>query len=188
MGIVRFKYCRMWAWQLSDYPQSVLQNGLGRYVCQLQRLTLHFCKVAEHSRGMRQFIENDLLDFANKNPGTVVYLHPHRWNAPFLQGEYLNGRKCTVKTSKFDRSEIQKWIEYLRTRSGQPIVRHEQHNRTETPSIQGIWNPFVNSPTEMNITQFPNETLGACNTDEMTATEILMKISKENKKNVKILQ
>lgn len=37
----------------SNFLKSVLQNGAGRYVCQLQRLTLCFCKSDAGSRGMR---------------------------------------------------------------------------------------------------------------------------------------
>lgn len=37
----------------SGFVKSVLQNGVGRYVCQLQRLTLVFCKSSADSRGLR---------------------------------------------------------------------------------------------------------------------------------------
>jgi len=37
----------------SGFPRAPLQNGLGRYVCQLQRITLKFCKNNGSSRGMR---------------------------------------------------------------------------------------------------------------------------------------
>lgn len=65
------------AWRLRDYPRSVLQNGAGgRYVCQLQRLTVKFCKTSENSNGVRHFITDNLMDFAKANPGIVVYLQP----------------------------------------------------------------------------------------------------------------
>jgi large subunit ribosomal protein L43 len=56
----------------SGFPRAPLQNGLGRYVCQLQRVTIKFCKEHGASAGVRDFIENDLLDFANNYPGVVV--------------------------------------------------------------------------------------------------------------------
>lgn len=37
----------------SGFPRAPLQNGVGRYVCQLQRITLKFCKNNGSSRGMR---------------------------------------------------------------------------------------------------------------------------------------
>ena len=37
----------------SGFVKSVLNNGIGRYVCQLQRITLTFCKSSGSSRGLR---------------------------------------------------------------------------------------------------------------------------------------
>ena len=37
----------------SNFIKSVLQNGVGRYVCQLQRITLKFCKSSGNSKGLR---------------------------------------------------------------------------------------------------------------------------------------
>jgi large subunit ribosomal protein L43 len=56
----------------------------------LQRLTFKFCKEHPNRRGVREFIETDLIEFANKNPGVVVYLEPKRHRLPKLVGEYCN--------------------------------------------------------------------------------------------------
>lgn len=37
----------------SMYPKAPLRNGVGRYVCQLQRITLKFCKTHGGSKGIR---------------------------------------------------------------------------------------------------------------------------------------
>ena len=42
----------------SAFIKTVLHNGVGRYVCQLSRLTFKFCKRRGDSRGVR------LLPFA----------------------------------------------------------------------------------------------------------------------------
>lgn len=36
----------------------------------------------------RDFIENQLLDFAKANPGIVVYVKPRRHRTPVMVGEY----------------------------------------------------------------------------------------------------
>jgi hypothetical protein len=36
----------------------------------------------------REFIEKDLLDFAQKYPGIVVYVKPRRHHTPYLSAEY----------------------------------------------------------------------------------------------------
>lgn len=37
----------------TGYPKAPLQNGLGRYVCQLKRVVIKFCKTSGDSRGVR---------------------------------------------------------------------------------------------------------------------------------------
>lgn len=81
--------------QPAEYINTNLENGLGRYVCQLQRVTFKFCKEHPASRGIREFIENDLVDFAKKNPGTVVYLQPRRHRKPKVFAEYRKNKKKT---------------------------------------------------------------------------------------------
>lgn len=36
----------------------------------------------------RQFLENDLIDFAKDNPGVVVYVKPRRHRSPVIKAEY----------------------------------------------------------------------------------------------------
>lgn len=72
----------------SGFIRAPLQNGLGRYIGQLQRITLKFCKNNGSSKGMRDFIENDLVDFAKANPGVVVYVKPRRHRTAVVVAEY----------------------------------------------------------------------------------------------------
>lgn len=72
----------------SGFIRAPLQNGLGRYIGQLQRITVKFCKNNGSSKGMRDFIENSLVDFAKANPGVVVYVKPRRHRTPVIVAEY----------------------------------------------------------------------------------------------------
>ena len=65
-----------------------LSLGIGRYVCQLKRLTFKFCKSRPDSGGVRDFIEKDIVDFAKSNPAVTVYVKPRRHRAPLLVAEY----------------------------------------------------------------------------------------------------
>jgi hypothetical protein len=38
----------------------------------------------------REFIENDLVNFARANPGIVVYLQPKRHRLPKIDAEYCS--------------------------------------------------------------------------------------------------
>ncbi|XP_071491556.1 large ribosomal subunit protein mL43-like [Diadema antillarum] len=140
----------------SAFLKSVLQNGVGRYICQLQRLTFQFSKVHGTSRGVRDFLEEDIIDFARKNPQIVLYVTPHnKFSSPRVVAEFLNGQKRSVQLSKLDRDEVAKQVELLRTQSGNDVVRIRKPIHTDFPSIQGTWHPFANKQTDLNVTQFP---------------------------------
>lgn len=166
----------------AGFPRVPLANGVGRWVCQLQRLTFKFCKSLACSRGMREYLEFDLVDFAKKNPGVVVYVKPRRHRAPNLTAEYLNGEKQIVSTTNFTHDEVKKWVTLMYTQSGREDMRFRKLWRTNHPSIQGPWNPFVNKHPELNIAQFPNEELSKPIFIEKTATEKLLEIFEEQKK------
>lgn len=168
------------AHKASGYIKTTLNNGVGRYVCQLQRLTLKFCKTHGSSRGIREYIEKELVDFARQNPGIVVYLKPRRHRDPVVVAEYLNGERDTMRVADQSSAELVKWIEYLRTRSGMPIVRLRKFAHTDHPSIQGFWTPFTNRPTELNLEEFPSERLSKFVSVLPTATEQLQQLARDS--------
>merc|ERR1712179_516233 len=77
-------------WITANAP---LRNGIGRYIPQLARVTIKFCKSSGSSNGVRQFIQQDVVQLAKKNPSFVVYLKPRRFRSPVLVAEYLNGER-----------------------------------------------------------------------------------------------
>ncbi|CAB1312010.1 unnamed protein product [Coregonus sp. 'balchen'] len=103
----------------SRFLQSVLQNGVGRYVCQLKRISLIFSKNGQSSLGAR---------------------------IPKIVAEYLNGNvkeeAITSKTSQ----QIAELITKLTNQSGLDIIRIRKPIHTDSPSIQGQWHPFTNRP------------------------------------------
>ncbi|XP_031616012.1 39S ribosomal protein L43, mitochondrial [Oreochromis aureus] len=130
----------------SRFLRSVLQNGVGRYVCQLKRISIIFSKKAQSSLGARDFIEEGVVDYANKNPGTVVYVSPQPCRVPKIVAEYLNGNvreeTITSKTSQ----QISELLTKLTNQSGLEIIRIRKPIHTDSPSIQGLWHPFTNRP------------------------------------------
>ncbi|KAJ1140810.1 hypothetical protein NDU88_007148 [Pleurodeles waltl] len=138
----------------SRFLQSVLQNGVGRYICQLKRLTLVFSKDARNSRGAREFIEENVVDFAKLNPGIVMYVTPQKCSHPKLIAEYLNGAvKEELITSK-SAEEIVQLVQKMANQSGLDIIRIRKMYHTDSPSIQGQWHPFINKPTHLNVKAF----------------------------------
>ncbi|RWS26222.1 39S ribosomal protein L43-like protein [Leptotrombidium deliense] len=176
---VRDNYYNLDSFGISRYQRSGFindnyYNGVGRYVCQLARLTLKFCKYGQWSKGVRDFIETDVVDYSRSNPGVAVYLKPRRFKSPVMVTEYLNGNAHWMSLTKMSSKEIKAWIGYFTARSGDPVMRYRRPIRTEWPSVQGPWNPFLNMPTKLNISEFPNEERSKFIPEKKSATEQLI--------------
>nr|CAG4641280.1 EOG090X0FS9 [Eulimnadia texana] len=163
----------------SGFLRTPSNNGLGRYVCQLQRITFKFCKNHGSSQGVRDFIESNLLPFAKENPGTVVYLKPRRHRSPIMVAEYLNGEKEQISCHNLPKEEVQQWLGYLRTRSGVPVMRFRKTQHTDYPTVQGVWTPFTHQPPEINTKTLPDPELSRPLNLPSTATEQLVEIFKQ---------
>ncbi|XP_005303530.1 large ribosomal subunit protein mL43 [Chrysemys picta bellii] len=135
----------------SRFLGSVLRNGLGRYVCQLQRLSLAFSPVGQTSRGARGYIEEKVLDFAKQNPGIVVYVTPQKCRTPTVVAEYLNGAVREEIIADKTVAEITQLVQKLANQSGLEIIRIRKPFHTDNPSIQGQWHPFTNKPSTLPI-------------------------------------
>ncbi|XP_050814208.1 39S ribosomal protein L43, mitochondrial [Gopherus flavomarginatus] len=135
----------------SRYLSSVLRNGLGRYVCQLQRLSLVFSPGGQTSRGARGYIEEKVLDFAKQNPGIVVYVTPQKCRSPTVVAEYLNGAVREEIVADKTVAEITQLVQKLANQSGLEIIRIRKPFHTDNPSIQGQWHPFTNKPSALPI-------------------------------------
>ncbi|KPP74127.1 39S ribosomal protein L43, mitochondrial-like [Scleropages formosus] len=109
----------------SRFLQSVLRNGVGRYL---------------------EFVENGVVDFARKNPAVVVYVSAQSVQTPKVVAEYLNGTVKEENINKKSPEEIGALLKKLSDQSGLDIIRIRKPFHTDSPSIQGQWHPFVNRP------------------------------------------
>nr|XP_057934252.1 39S ribosomal protein L43, mitochondrial [Doryrhamphus excisus] len=128
----------------SRFLKSVLQNGVGRYVCQLKRISIVFSKTGQSSLGVRDFIEDGVVDYAKNNPGTVVYVSPQHCAKPTIVAEYLNGTVREEAVASKTSSQISEVLTKLTNQSGLDIIRIRKPFHTDNPSIQGLWHPFTN--------------------------------------------
>ncbi|XP_046432314.1 39S ribosomal protein L43, mitochondrial [Neodiprion fabricii] len=163
----------------TGFPRAALNNGIGRYVCQLQRVTIKFCKSNGSSRGVRDFLEHDLVNFAKENPGIVVYVKPRRHRTPALSAEYLNGEKQLLFCRNYTREEVNKWLGLLRSQvRDTSAIRLRKMWHTDNPSIQGPWTPWTFRDPAQNLVEFPDPKLFKMETEQQTATEKLLEIFK----------
>ena len=91
----------------------------------------------------------------------------------------VNGNVIEQRMHMIPQEQICQWVEHFRTRSGVEIVKLRKDWHTYNPSIQGIWTPFTNKDTELNVTQFPNTEHSKCPVLEVSATERLMELAKQ---------
>jgi large subunit ribosomal protein L43 len=78
-----------------------------------------------------------------------------------------------LSIARFEREEIRKWIEILKTEGGQGEMRYKQYQNTDSPTIQGVWTPFTHKALDKNITVFPKEEFAIPSHTKKSATEIL---------------
>lgn len=130
--------------------------------------------------GVRQFIESDLVDFARKNPGIAIYLKPRRHRSPVLVAEYLNGERHWMSLYRFTKEEVVLWLDFMRTRSGPKLHQFLSESYTPKISVQGPWNPFLNKPSHLNVSSFPNYERSKHIPQVPSATEQLIEIAKAN--------
>jgi hypothetical protein len=83
-----------------------------------------------------------------------------------------------MSAKNFGRIEIMWWLDFLRTRSGYELSQLLSPNNVTLPSIQGPWNPFLNRPTILNISKFPNAERSEYIYDQPSATQQLIEIAK----------
>ncbi|XP_067951056.1 large ribosomal subunit protein mL43-like [Watersipora subatra] len=157
----------------SGYLKTTLKNGIGRYVCQLKRLTVQFCKEEARSQGVREFMEKDFVDFARNNQSVAMYAQVRRHRNPSLVAEYLNGKTHIIPIGNQTSEQVIEWLDWLRTRSGEELYRIRKNQHTDTPSIQGTWAPFTNKQYYPPDFTFPNSEHFKARRFKKSATELL---------------
>eukprot|EP00090_Calanus_glacialis_P021246 TRINITY_DN3278_c0_g1_i1.p1 TRINITY_DN3278_c0_g1~~TRINITY_DN3278_c0_g1_i1.p1 ORF type:complete len:214 (-),score=45.56 TRINITY_DN3278_c0_g1_i1:40-633(-) len=160
-------------WITANAP---LRNGIGRYIPQLARITIKFCKMDGNSNGVRQFIQQDIVQLAKKNPSFVVYLKPRRHRTPVLVAEYLNGERHWLSLHNMGVDEVGAWVDYYRTHSGAEFMSQPKMTYSDTPSVQGMWHPHVHSDPALAVTEFPSDELSRTRNMAPTATENLIQM------------
>ncbi|CAG9532017.1 unnamed protein product [Cercopithifilaria johnstoni] len=170
-----------YGWRISGYPSTPFNNGVTKYIPQLHRITVRFCRKNECSSGVRHFISSGLLSqFASQNPSVVVYVQPVRQNIPTLRAEYGNGRIIQIVLKNFDAEQVGRHLNLLRTRSGLPVVDLVSRQSAQIASVQGMWNPMLNISSELNISKLSEKKFSRHRTSVLSATEYVSSLVDEN--------
>uniref|UniRef100_A0A2I3HPK3 Large ribosomal subunit protein mL43 n=1 Tax=Nomascus leucogenys TaxID=61853 RepID=A0A2I3HPK3_NOMLE len=142
---------------LSRFSAQRLHNGLGRYVQQLQRLSFSVSRDGASSRGAREFVEREVIDFARRNPGVVIYVNSRPCCVPRVVAEYLNRAVREESIHRKSVEEISTLVQKLADQSALDVIRICKPFHIDNPSIQGQWHPFTNKPTTFRGLRPPRE-------------------------------
>jgi large subunit ribosomal protein L43 len=112
-------------------------------VLQLQRILVRYCDLGGSSRGVRGFVQSELVDFARSVPHAQVVTEIRRNRHPILRADYLEGTPRTVGVKNHSPAEILNVAKGLRDTTGRRVVRLSEPVISKNPSIQGIWDPQV---------------------------------------------
>eukprot|EP01102_Stenamoeba_stenopodia_P004613 TRINITY_DN14919_c0_g1_i1.p1 TRINITY_DN14919_c0_g1~~TRINITY_DN14919_c0_g1_i1.p1 ORF type:complete len:129 (+),score=29.01 TRINITY_DN14919_c0_g1_i1:116-502(+) len=121
-------------------------------VRQLRKITIRYCDWGGSSARVREFINSELPNLQKLEPNVEISTAVTRNKHPILIAEYEKGRRLPDGTElprvlelrqAENAEEIWERINFARFSVGmksRPITKVKQ---TQTPSIQGEWNPFV---------------------------------------------
>lgn len=124
-----------------------------RGIFQLTKLRLSYCEVGGSSRSMREYLGNgELAKWAAAHPHVSIEVKQKNGHHPIVHADYLtNSKKILhqVTVKNYEKWEhVQEVLDMLSNRSGRKIVKITKPVLTDTPSVQGIWTPFLNLQLE----------------------------------------
>jgi large subunit ribosomal protein L43 len=118
-----------------------------RGVFQLSTLRLYYCEHGGSSRAMRDFISNGrLTEWATKHPHVEMQVKPRNGQHPYIHADYLTtaaAHQVSVKNYEHWKY-VQEICDMMHSRSGRKITKITTPVLTDTPSVQGVWTPFLN--------------------------------------------
>ena len=90
-------------------------------VRQLKELIIRYSDYDGSSKGIREWMRVNLVDFAAKNPETSFKTLCKRNCHPYLQAQYLNGNSKTICVKNLDPKLISNYALFLRNQIGRKV-------------------------------------------------------------------
>lgn len=88
----------------------------------------------------------------------------------------MNGYTEKVNIAGESQEVVCEWVGQLRGRSGVQIQRLIKNWHTDTPSIQGVWHPFLFKDTKLSVTDMRDKSLHEFKPLKKSATEKVLKL------------
>lgn len=92
-----------------------------RGVFQLRKLTVLYCEYGGSSKGAREFIRHQIVDFASKTPAAEVVTELRPGRHPYISADYETGENKAIGIKNITPSEIMEYAMTLRNSSGRKV-------------------------------------------------------------------
>ena len=122
-----------------------------RGVFQLTKLHINCCEHGGSSRALRNYIGNGkLAAWAAEHPHVEIHVVRRNGKHPFVEADYITNTNKKTSCHQISVKNYESWkqiegvLDTLSNRSGRKITKITKSVVTDTPSIQGIWTPFLN--------------------------------------------
>ncbi|KAJ5101947.1 54S ribosomal protein L51 [Penicillium alfredii] len=121
---------------------TAARNGVGAFILQCKRLDFHYCDWAGSSRGMNEFLRQNLPAFAREHPQIEIRVAPRPRKHPIIRGHFVNGKDKTICVRNLEPSDILKQTLLLKDASGEKLKRTKKPVTSTNDSVRGIWSPY----------------------------------------------
>ena len=131
-----------------------------RGIRQCKKILIRYSDYDGSSKGVREWMQTSLVDFASSNPKMEVETEIKRNKHPFVRGYYMNGNIKTIGIKNLDPELIEDYVLDLRNQIGRKISSkgYALPVLSTTPSIQGEWNEdVVLNDLKFQIKHIPSE-------------------------------
>eukprot|EP01135_Chromosphaera_perkinsii_P003029 Nk52_evm11s233 gene=Nk52_evmTU11s233 len=126
---------------------AVTEATVKKVAQSVRRLRLTYCPKHIESAGVRLFVnepEQRLVGLAKTYPSVVFKVEcVPGTTKPSCVADYFTGLSKTVQVNKYKPDEIAHTIDYLFKAGGHEPKTMNKPHKTESPSVQGQWNPFM---------------------------------------------
>ena len=92
-----------------------------RGVRQLKELVIRYSDWDGSSRGVRAWMQKNLIPFAASNPDLTITALKKRNRHPCITGTYVNGNKKAIGIKNLDEDGVQQQINHLRNQVGRKV-------------------------------------------------------------------
>ena len=93
-----------------------------RGVRQLKELVIRYSDYDGSSKGVREWMRTNLVQFAKNNPDLAVTTELKRCVHPFVRGNYENGNTKTICIKNLQPENIEGYVNDLRNQIGRKVI------------------------------------------------------------------